>query len=340
VSGARARVRRAAAAVRRALGAAAWLVVLVVGCVAAGGLVVALDHPETDASRPELTAHGGRVIAPRLAAMEPALGRMALAIEALAGAARDAFIALRSEDAGLATTALRAGGTALTRLRAAAGEIALLQPGLLVGIAPARLPEAVRERVGAIDASLSSVGEAEAAWQDVRAAASPGLTLLRAFRAHDRYVAAAADLGRRERYREALGTLEEAAAALQPVLRVRDAARDGGAPTPSLDAILDATLELDRSLTLLYGRLVAAGGALTAEVQDALDAVRRAEAALAGTDGMLAEATDETGANGIIPALLRIDAVRGAMELAAAPAPSEGPPPSPEATEGRRGPSR
>ena len=73
--------------------------------VAGAGLILTLDHPPTDEGRPELTARGHALVAPRLTALEPDLEALAVSGDAVASAGRDTLTRLRALDAAGATDA-------------------------------------------------------------------------------------------------------------------------------------------------------------------------------------------------------------------------------------------
>jgi hypothetical protein len=147
------------------------------------------------------------------------------------------------------------------------------------------------------------------------------LELLRSIRAHDRQLAEAASQARRERYAAALNTLAAARRALAGASAVRDQTAAAGRGTDALDTLIDPLVAQDRAIAVLYTRLDLSGGVLTREVEAALAGVRRAQEDIPPRAEALAAAIGEAGGDEVVPALLRIEDVRGTIELAAQPPP-------------------
>ena len=55
----------------------AWFLVLLIVSIAGAGLILSVDHAPTEEGRPELTARGHDLVAPRLAAMDVDLQQLA-----------------------------------------------------------------------------------------------------------------------------------------------------------------------------------------------------------------------------------------------------------------------
>src|SRR5688572_1475703 len=135
--------------------AIAWLGLIVVVAIAGAGLVLSLDHPRTDAARPELTARGHALIAPRLAAIQPTLLALSAAGALLGTSGRGVLSGLRQLDPAAVTAALDAGDTALPALTSEGARLPSLREGLLDGPAAGRLPAADVDRIAAIDAAIA-----------------------------------------------------------------------------------------------------------------------------------------------------------------------------------------
>jgi hypothetical protein len=296
--------------------AAAWVVIVVVGSIAAAGLVLVIDHPPTDSARPEITARDAAILAPRLVAMEVPLDRIALAAQVLAGAGREALVALRALEPAAVTTAIASGDRALEELGAALAAARALAPGLREGLAMPHLPTVDRARLVAIDLALTAGGELTDTWGSVVGTTAAPMRFITLLERHDAAVARATDMGRREAYRDALDALEAASGTLAEVTAVRDAAAAAGSDVTPLDDWLAALREHDATLTSLYATLQAAGSVSTPAVERALDAERASRAALPAARGAKAAAVTALGAGEILPALLAMEDARGAIEAA------------------------
>jgi len=296
---------------------ALWSVLVLVGAVAAAGLVVSLDHPVSGGARPELTARDAAILAPRLAAIDAPLERLAGAARSMSGAGREVLVQLRALDVAAVAAALTAGDLALGAMTEAAAEARAVGTGLLDGLGVGDgLPAADRERVAAIGSALDAVDGLADAWSDVARASVAPTALLTALRAHDAAVVRAAELGRGEQYPRALAALADAAAALAEATDVRDAADRAGRDMALLDGWLVRLTDYDAALVALYRELRASGSVRTPVVEAALAAVTAAQAALPETQDGLVIAITDIGAADVTPALLTIEDGRGAIEAA------------------------
>ena len=306
----------------RVVRASAWTLLLLVGAIAAAGLVISLDHPPSGDARSELTARDAAILAPRLAAMDAPLGRLAAAARALSTAGRDVLVRLRALDLPAVSAALDAGDAALGDLALASADVRAGTPGLLEGLgAGERLPAADRARVAAIAAVAEGGDRLAGAWADVGRASAAPAEVLAALRAHDGALARAAEHGRTERWAPALAALDEASAALAAAVGVRDELDRAGRDVATLDGLLARLSDHDVALRTLYAELETSGGVRTPAVDTALAAVTTTQAALPESQDALAIAVTDAGAADITPALLTIEEVRGTIEAAIAPPP-------------------
>lgn len=299
--------------------AAAWAVLLVLGSLAAAGLVVSLDHPASGDARPELAARQAAVLAPRLVAIEPQLLWLAAAEGRLAEAGREVLVRLRALDTDATSSALARGDESLTELLAAVSLSRSSADSLLHGLDEgSRLTTADRERIGAIEAALAAADGLPGAWAEVARLSVPPMGVLRALDTHDGAVVEAAAQGREERYADALVALDRAAAAFGEARRIRDAALSAGRDTATLDGWLARLADYDTALRRLYTLLEATDSVRTPEVDRALQDVEAAQGALPPTPDALVIAVTDLGAGDITPLLLTMEEVRGTLDLALA----------------------
>ncbi len=278
---------------------------------------MSVDHPPGDDARPELTRRDAAILAPRLAALRPALEAMATGSAALSGAGRDALAALRSGDAGAIPAALDAGEAVLVRLTTAAAMVRDARPGLLVDLDDGLwLPSADRERVAAVGEALDGVEAMATAWRDASAAMLLPIALVEAVAGHTAAVQGATAAGRNGAYADASTWLADAAAGLERVRRVRDRIAVAGLETATLDGLMVRLADRDAALGALYAALVASDGVRTPAVEAALARVDATSAKLEAVSTDLAESVREAGASRVVEALLVIDDGRGAIEAA------------------------
>ena len=295
----------------------AWLALMVIVAVAGAGLVTSLDHAQTEAGRPELTAHGHALLASRLTVLVPELSGLAAAVDGTAAAGRDVLTNLRRLDAGATSKAIDAGYAQLASLEPALEAVTAARATLLDGTTMDALPASDAARVVAIDAAITAASSLAADWSLVAVSVDTPLTLLGLLDKHDQQVLAATDAGRAQAYADALLSLGAAGATLD---RARASATDAqrrGLDTTTLDGWIGQLAGYDAALSTLYTALDASGGTLTAEAQTDLAAVDAAQAALpADRTGLVLIVTD-VGAVPITDVLLKIEAVRGAVDAAA-----------------------
>jgi hypothetical protein len=306
----------------RVVRAIGWMALVIVGSLAAAGLVLALDHRPTPEARPELTAADAAVLAPRLAALEPALESLAAAAQAVADAGRETLVRLRALDLPGTTDALTAGDVAMGDLALALAQVRAQAAVLRDGLGDGRhLPPADRARLAAIDAALVAADGLPRAWADIGAATAAPARVLIARRDHEAAVRRAMDLLEASRIPEALAHLDAADAALADVAQVRTAAADAGRDVSALDAWIDPVAAHTTALRRLALALEAANGIATPEVEAARRAVDETKGPRPATDDALVAAVTDLGAGDLTAHLLAIEEARGAIEAALAAEP-------------------
>ena len=282
------------AAARRALSAIAWMAVLLIVAVAGAGLILSLDHPPTEEGRPELTARGHALVAPRLEGMDIDIGQLATAGDLIAAAGRDTLTRLRSLDAPRTERALAAGDAYVADGSAIRDRLVAARATLLEGTTLAGLPASDRVRIEALDAAITAADELPGYWNQVVLAAAGPLDLVESMAVHDAAVIAATDSGRAGDWAGALAALGEAAAPLITVRTVREVANSQGADVSTLDDLLDRIEEYDAALTELYASLRESGG-------DTTVASRAARGTGAGRTGEPARGPDGDGRHRVRP---------------------------------------
>jgi hypothetical protein len=312
----------------------AWLLMLLIVSVAGAGLILTLDHPPTEEGRPELTAKGHAIVAPRLAAIDTDIEQLATAGDAIAAAGRDTLTSLRALDVDAANAALAAGDTSITELGTITERLTAQRAALLEGTAMTSLPASDRFRIGTIDAAMAAASELPGYWQAVVAAGSGPLDLLQSMQTHDRTVLAATTSGRNGKWADALTALVDAKRQLVPAHAVREVASKGGADVSTLDDLLVRVDAYDAALVDLYSALQDSGGQTNATTRAALERVNAAQQSLP-TDqtAMVIVMSDLVGPT-ITPILLSIESARGALASAieAEPQPTGPQPTGPQPT--------
>jgi hypothetical protein len=294
-----------------------WLAVVVVISVAGSGLVVALDHPQTDAGRPELTAKGDALVTPRLAAMAPAASDLADAADALARNGRDALIHLRSQQVDLTRSDLAAGDEVIAALATLVSSAAAARDTLLEGTSLHSVGTADQDQIAQIDAAVAAAASLPTSWANLAAATPAPTAVLEALAAHDGLVVQATDAARTADWATALQRLVDAAEPVARVSGVSAQLKGKGFDVTTLDGWVLRLTDYDRALGTLYTLLEASKGVMTAEASAALENVNLAQAALPPSTDALSVIVSDIGGQRITEALLEIDRARRAIGLAA-----------------------
>lgn len=293
----------------------AWVIVIGVVAFAGAGLVVALDHTQSD--RPELTARGDAVVGPRLDALSPGISTLADASADLASKGRDVLAAMRAFDPDRTRDAVAAGDAALTKALQAAQAVSPGVEHLMNGVAPDHVSVALRQRAGMVGTAVDAAGGLPGAWDEIAGATAMPVLLMSALGDHDRLVLEATDAARAANYDEALSSLTKAREALARATEVRDKAAAAGRDVSTLDGWAVRLADYDAALTRLYRLMVASGGISTPETQPALAQVDAAHAALPKNNDALVIIVDDIGGQDVTRGLLAIEEARGPIDRAA-----------------------
>lgn len=285
--------------------------------IAGAGLVLALDHPQTDAGRPELTARGDAIIGPRLAALAPQDAALADAADGLAAHGRAALLDLRSQKTDAVRSDIAAGDQSLTDLGTAVAALTTSRNGLLDGTSLDRVSGANRDRVGAIDAAIAASALIPAGWQQIGDNAVLPVSVLESLSGHDAAVIAATTSARAADYTTALAHLGDAAAALASARHLSDLASGKGRDVSTLTGLILRSSDYDTALTRLYTLLQQSGGVMTPDASAALADVERAQTALPPDTSPLVVIASDLGGNTMTQGLIAIEGARDPIDRAA-----------------------
>ncbi len=302
------------------------------------GLVVVLDHPATDAGRPELTARGDADFvhaAPTLAADVVALSTQT---DAVASDGRAVMDRLRRQDTAGAHQALADGDAAVAAATTALDDLTQARDALVGELGGTRLGTANTLSLSSIGTAIAGSASLGTDWDEVTASSTPVIAVIESLGRHDALTYQATESARASDFSTALSTLTAAGTELDTARGLRDRLVQQG-DVSTLSDWIDRAAAYDAALAKLYGLLQASGGVMTADATNALAAVDTAQAALPANTGALVVIVAEIGAQGYTDGLLGIDKVRGAIEgamtaLGATAEPSAQPPaaPSPSAS--------
>ena len=301
----------------RLSGGAAWLAFVLAVSVAGSGLTLALDHPQTDSGRPELTAQGDGLVGPRLAAMAPKLADLAAATDALGAQARKTYADVRARDTATARADLPLGDAAVTAVTTAGAAVQASRATLLEGTSLTGINHANRAWVAAIDVALADVSKVPQTWEVIADAAVLPISVVETLAHHDSVVLAATAQARTTDFAGATTTLTGARADLDRARSLATEANSHGLDATTLNGLIDRASTYDEALLSLYVILVQSGGVMTPDAQTALDLVNRAEQALPKEDAYLTIIVSDVGGQSMTLGLIDLEQLRGEISAAA-----------------------
>jgi hypothetical protein len=300
-----------------------WAIFVAAVAIAGAGLTLALDHPQTDSGRPELTARGDALVAPRIAALQPALAQLAAAADEVATHARSLYGDLRARDTAAARVDLAAGDLAASRVTSSAVAVKAGSEQLLLGTSLGAIGAANRVRVGAIERAVAAAAGVPVAWAGIAGASVLPISAVDALARHDTLVLAATELARASDFAEALHRLNDAKVPLEQARTVTDQALKAGRDARTLFEWITRSANYDDALTGLYALLVQTGGVMTPEAQVALDTVKKVEALLPTNTSGLVVIVSDLGGQQMTLGLIELDRLRGEIAAAVDAGPSE-----------------
>ena len=301
----------------RTAGVLAWVAVIAILSFGGAGLIVTLDHAQTDAARPELTARGDAIVAPRLNALDPSIASLADSAAALAQHGRDALLHLQGSQLDQVKADLAAGDLALADARAAVESLKQMRATLLDGTSADYINAANQGRIAAVDAAITAADGLADAWGTVADPPVRTATVLGTLAQHDALVIQATGAARASDFSTALARLSDAQTVLATARREADQAAGKGFETSTLVALIGRDADYDAALTMLYTLLRDSGGLMTDDAIAAKVAVDRAQAALPGNNSVLVVIVGDLGGDAMTSGLLAIERARDPINTAA-----------------------
>ena len=305
-----------------------WAVLAVALAFGAAGLVAQLSHPPGDTRRAELTWVGDQSLGTSLDTVSAQLAGVGSLVDALAGDAKAALVAVSSGDGAALQTALDRGAA-----RAASIDATVAQLKATVDALPgaAHADQTLYSgttiaRRASLQVALDAVGTLSGTWAQVTARSTDAAALTTAIRTHDNTLASAAAAGVKAQYPQAIELCQQSLAVIDQITAMR---KDFVQPdqTTILDDWIARHLRYDKALLALYQALKDSGGVRNLKVDAAY---REQEAALAQlpTDNReVVVIIAQVAQGGLNDAVVAIEYARGQIDAAlaeAAPSPSPG----------------
>ncbi len=300
---------------RRFLGAAVWLLIIVAIALGAAGIVTGLDHPPGSAGRTDNTTAADAQVTARLDAAEADLKALADQVEALGTQARAALAALNGSDATASEAAIAAGDRLVTdviaRTATLRGELSTV-PYIGSPTAGLFVSDAVVQRQAILAAALAATDGLDTDWARLSAGSVSAMKMSGLLSEHDRIMGEAVAKGRLAKYDAAMKLIDQAA--LQ-ITAARDE-RNGLVQTVDvsvLDEWLNRNADYDVALKNLYKAIKKVGKKVTASTRAAVKAEADARARLpADTRGLVVIMAD-IGRSGMNGAVIDIEEARAKL---------------------------
>jgi hypothetical protein len=315
---------------RRILGSAVWLAIIVAIALGAAGIVTGMDHPPGSAGRTDATTVGDAAVTAKLDAAEADLTALADTVEALGTEARGALAALNGADTTTSEAAIAAGDTLVAEVIARTAKLRQeLARVPYVGSPTAGLTvsEAVVARHATLVAALDATDGLDVDWARLSAGSVAATKMSGYLAEHDRLMVEAAKKGRLAKYDAAIKLIDQAAAQIDAARTERDELVQT-VDVSVLDEWLSRNADYDVALKDLYKAIKKVGTKVTKATRAAVKAEAAARARLPPDPRGLVIIMADIGRAGMNGAVIDIEEARAklsdALDAGAAP-PSEPP---------------
>ncbi len=306
--------------------AIAWLGCALALAFGTAGLVAGLSQPPGTSARAELTWSADRAVAPGLAAARSDLVALAADVDRLGLLGRGALAGILARDRSIVDPAIADGSVLVRSIRdrsSAIGRDLGQLPGVGADMEGRFGADVVATDAGMRDA-LATTSGLDDSWATLTAGSASALELVDLLQRHDVDAAAAARLGSRGSYAQALDRLRPATSALDRAVELRDELQNA-ADVSRLDRWIERNRALDTALGRLYTALRDSKGTVTPAVRDAAAAEREAQKDLPPDTRGLVVIMSDLARGGLNQAVIAIEQTKGDLAAAIARLPAAGP---------------
>jgi hypothetical protein len=314
----------------RLLGAIAWLTAVVAIAFGAAGLTVAMQPSPDRPAGPELTSAGDGVVRQHLDAAERSVDALSADIDALGTQARGALAAMVGGETDTMDAAIADGNGLIARVRSESAAIrAELAAAPYVGtpLAPLYVSPELRERHATLQQVAAAATGLDRPWARLTTGGAAAGLLSAQLAEHDRLVGVAAEQGRQAKYKEAIATIDSAAA----VLKAAHASRDRLVNTvdvSTLDQWLERNESYDQALRALYQLTPNVGKRVTKALKAAIAAEKAARARLPANSRGLVVIMSDIGQGWMNGGVIAIEEAKKTIADALEPPASASPDPT------------
>jgi hypothetical protein len=314
----------------RALGAIGWLVAVVAIAFGAAGLTVAMQPSPDRPARPELTSSGDQAVRAHLDAAEASVDALSTDIDALGTQARGALAAMIGRETDTMDAAIATGSGLIDRVRSESAAIRAelaAAPDVATPFAELRVSPELRERYATLQRVAAAADGLDRPWTRLETGGAAAGLLAAQLAEHDRLVGVAADQGRQAKYKEAIATIDSAAA----ILKAAHASRDRLANTvdvSTLDQWLERNETYDQALRALYKLTPNVGKRVTKQLKAAIAAEKAARARLPANSRGLVVIMSDIGQGWMNGGVIAIEEAKKTIADALEPPASASPDPA------------
>jgi hypothetical protein len=300
-----------------------WTALLVLIALSGAGLAVAADRPHGPA-RPELFFEAEAQYGPWVDSAWSAVRNAGESLADVSSAGREALGTLQALDPTAAEEHLNAGDRAVQALIDLDDELVTVGGVTFAQIERWRMSDERQAQIVAIEAAVAAARTVPSEWPPITTTGRTMSQALQALLRHDGLVFRATTAGRQSEWQAALDLLGQASSELAAAGAARDALAAQGS-VETLTALLERYAAYDAALANLYTYVRDTGVQTGADFDGLRSAVDVAQAALPGSDDVLAVVVGESAAPALTAALVRIEQARGEVIEALALAPESAP---------------
>jgi hypothetical protein len=309
---------RRRAQLRRAASAAGWLGLAILMALGGAGIVTATSRPPVAGARPELTWAADRALDPELVGATSDLAALSNEVDVLGEIGRRALTSLVDRDTDGLQKAITDGETQLTTIGAAT-EILRARLAAIPGIGPddpTRIGTSLRLRYDRLVAAMSATDGLSDSWSDLTRGSLAAIELTTSLAEHDKQAEAAAKLGRKFQYNQALTILDKADSALARSRQLRDRLANT-TDVAILTRWIDRNAAFDTAVRKVWAALIKSKGKINSTVRTGFEELRAAQAALPPDSRAMVIIMADVARGTMNGAVIAIEQARGRLSSAA-----------------------
>ena len=312
------------------LAAIGWLVAVVAVAFGAAGITVAMQPSPDRPARPELTSAADQVVRGHLDAAEASVDALSADIDALGTQARGALAAMIGRETDTMDAAIADGNGLIARVRSESAAIRAelaAAPDVATPLAELRVSPELRDRYATLQRVAAAADGLDRPWARLETGGAAAGLLAAQLAEHDRLVGVAADQGRQAKYKEAIATIDSAAA----ILKAAHGSRDRLVNTvdvSTLDQWLERNESYDQALRALYKLTPNVGKRVTKPLKAAIAAEKAARARLPANSRGLVVIMSDIGQGWMNGGVIAVEEAKKTISDALEPPASASPDPT------------